>query len=382
MRQLLLFTQVALGTVLLVGAGLSMRSLVELMRVDPGFDLKNVLTAMISLDREKYPEKDAQSFAQRLIERIAAMPGVRRVGFSGHMSPLSGSMAWTVVDQIEGYAAKPGEQLQLSWTGVGPGYFSLLGVPVVAGREFDHTDVLGSSRSILVNQAFVRQYWPNLEPLGRRLQDGTVVGVVADTRSLRLSEAAAPTVYTSLTQGGIGAITLLIKTEQDPSSLAPMVRRELAALDSSAWPPRFSTLQETWSDSLAPQRALLSLLGAFSGLALVLSAIGLYGFVACSVAQRTREIGIRMAVGARRHDILGLVLRQSLGLAVLGLASGIALALLAVRIIRDFLYGIGPSDPLALTGVVTVQLIVACLACWLPARRATKVDPVIALRTE
>jgi ABC-type antimicrobial peptide transport system permease subunit len=253
---------------------------------------------------------------------------------------------------------------------------------VVAGREFTVSDALRSPKVFLVNQAFAHRYWPDQNPLGKPLQDGVVVGVIADIRSEQLSEPATPTLYAAMTQGGVSGFTLLIKTENNPAALAPVARRALSELDDSMWPPQIETLEEAWTNSLAPQRALLTLFAFFSLLAVGLASVGLYGFVACSVAQRTKEIGIRIAVGARLGHILLLILRQSMGLVLLGLVFGLLLALMAARLAQGFFYGVSPADPLALAGVVIVLLAVTSVACWLPARRAAKVDPVVALRAE
>lgn len=296
--------------------------------------------------------------------------------------PLSGGHSWTGLDEIEGYVKKSGEHIQVASIFAGPDYFRLLGIPILTGREFDQKHQLFTQSTVLVNQAFVRRYWPDQNPLGKRLQNSVVIGIVADTRSYRLSAAQEPTVYRSITHAASGSVTLLIKTEQEPSALAPVVRKELAALDSSLWPPRIQTLQEAWWASMAPQRILLLLLAIFSVIALCLAAVGLYGFVSCSVAQRTREIGIRVAIGAAARDILGLVMKQVMSLVALGLLVGIAIALFAGRIVQGFLYGVTSSDPLALVSVCIVFLAVASFACWLPARRAARVDPVIALRAE
>ena len=381
LRQWLLLLQVTVGAVLLAGAGLCIRSVVELVRVNPGFDYRNVLAVTVNLDAEKYRGAEFQQFMERFKEQITALPGVKMTALSGSF-PLSGSSSSTGVDEIESYVKKPGEQIQFASIFAGPDYFRLLGIPILAGREFDQKHQLFTQTTVLVNQAFVRRYWPAQNPLGKRLQNNVVIGVVADTRSEKLSTPPEPTIYHSITHAVSGSPTLLIKTEQEPSALAPVVRKELAALDNTLWPAQIETLQEAWWASMAPQRILLLLLAVFSAISLGLAAVGLYGFVSCSVAQRTREIGIRVAIGASARDILGLVMRQVMGLVAFGLLIGVVIALFAGRIVQGFLYGVSSGDPLALGGVSILFLTVASLACWLPARRAARVDPVVALRAE
>lgn len=382
LRNLLVLAQVAAGLVLLLGAGLCLRSFAKLITLDPGFDTRNVLTATFSLDPEKFPRQNADMVVAQLLENLADSPGVQAVSLTNHMIPLSGNIMTRGIDELEGYTKRAGENIQFAVTGAGPDYFRLLGIPVVQGREFDFSDVRGRPRTAVVNEAFVRHYWPDQNPLGKYIENSKVVGVVADSRNVQLWREAEPQMYPAQLQGDLGVFSLLIRTEGDPLLFAPMLREVLAALDPSLKASRIETLQSIWSASLAGQRALLVLLSFFAAVALLLAAAGLYSSVAFSVSQRTREIGIRIALGARRMNVMSLVLRQSMGLVATGLAVGLVLALAATRALAHMLFGITPTDALTYTGVTLLLAAVALVACWLAARRATNVDPMIALRSE
>jgi len=382
LRNLMVLAQVAAGLVLLIGAGLCLRSFANLIHVDPGFDTRNVLTMMIGLDRAKFPADRAQALVEQMLKRTATLPGVQTVSLSDHMLPLSGNSMRRGVDQLEDYAKKPGENIVFDGSVVGPGYFRLLGVQLRQGREFDERDTKGRPAVALVNESFVRRYWPGQNPMGKRVEDAEVIGVVADIRSEQVWLAPEPRVYSPILRSAPRAFTLLVRTEGDPQMVAPLLRRELEALDPVLKSARQNTLQGLWSDSLAGQRMILALLSVFAGLALGMAALGLYGFVACSVAQRTREIGIRMAIGAQHSDILKLVMSQGMALVVAGLSVGLTLAWVATRALEKTLYDVTPTDPLTFAGVSVFLAAVALTACWLPARRAAKVDPMIALRAE
>lgn len=382
LRNLLVVAQVVAGMVLLLMASLCLRSFVKLITLDPGFDTRNVLTATFSLEREKYPPATARVLVGEMLDRLAAAPGVREVSLTNHMVPLSGNTMGRGVDRVEDYVPKPGERLQFGVAAAGPGYFRLLGIPLVMGREFDAGDAHGRPEVAVVNESFARHYWPGQNPLGKHIDRAEVIGVVADSRSEQLWLAPEPQMYPAILQGDVGVFTLLVKTEADPGLFAPVLRRELAALDQSLRPVRIETLQGIWSDSLAGHRTILVLLAIFAGLVLVLAAVGLYGVVAFAVSQRTREIGIRMAVGAERREIVAMVVRQGMALAGVGLVIGAALALLVAQGLSRMLHEVRPHDFTAMAGSTLMLGLVALGACWLPARRAAKVNPMVALRAE
>lgn len=382
LRNLMVLAQVAAGLVLLAGAGLCLRSFANLIRVDPGFDTRNVLTMMAGVDRRNYPPEKARALVEQTLQRAGAIPGVRAVSLSDHMLPLSGNTMRRGVDQLEDYTKQPGESIMFDGSAVGPGYFGMLGISLRQGREFGERDGPGRPPTVLINESFAQRFWPGKNPLGKRLEGAEVIGVVADTRSMDLRLTPEPRVYSPILRSAPTAFTVLVKTEGDPALVAPQLRRALEALDPAFKSARQSSLQQIWFDSMTGQRMSLMLLGVLAAFALLLTALGLYGFVACSAAQRTREIGIRVAVGAQWRDIQALVIREAMTLVLAGLAMGLAMAGLATRAMEKLLYGISPTDLPTFAAVTMFLVAVALLACWLPARRAAKIDPVIALRAE
>ncbi|HKS08485.1 MAG TPA: ABC transporter permease [Pyrinomonadaceae bacterium] len=389
-RSALIVSEVALSLMLLVGAGLLINSFWRLLRTDAGFDPRGVLALDIPLSRTKYTTNEQRSAAfEQLIGRMKTLPGVRDVSVTSNV-PLT-DMDVELSFQIEGRAPnKPGEEPTADYTIIGTDYFRTMNIALERGRVFTNQDAPNSPSVLVVSDAFVKRYFPNEDPIGRRIVfDGSdktareIVGVVADVKRNGLDVAVEPELYLSHLQEPERRLNLLIRTDaRDASQLTPAARAEIKAFDSNQIIWRAQTLEELLGTSVAPRRFNMFLLGIFASVALVLAAVGLYGVMSYSVSWRTHEIGIRMALGAKRADVLRLVIRQGMTMTLIGLAIGLVGAFALSRVIAGLLYGVSPKDPLTFAGVSIVLLAVALLACLLPARRATRVNPIVALRSE
>jgi predicted permease len=383
-RGLLVVGEIALSLVLLVSAGLMFKSLLRLQAVQLGFAPEHVLT-MAAPARQAKPE-----FYEQLLARVQALPGVEAASL-GSTAPLLGYASKTAMD-IQDRTAQ--QQVGVGLHSVSPGYFQTLGIALRRGRVFTPQDRAGAPRVALLNQSAADRFFPGENPLGKRLRpyidpdyetaekDVEIVGVVADVRYDRLEEAIEPDIYLSVLQPTDAAQTLIVRSRADVASLTAAVRREVLALDRNVPLTAVQTMPERVAEVTSRTRFIAVLLGLFAGLALLLSGIGIYGVTAYSVSARTREIGIRLALGAQRRDVLRLVLHDGLKLIAAGLALGGFIALAALRILQSQLYEVRATDPLTFVGVGLLLLAVSLLACWLPARRAAKVDPQIALRNE
>lgn len=390
MRSGLIVSEVALSLMLLVGAGLLIHSFWRLLQTDAGFDPKGVLALDIPLSRTTYSKPEQRSAAfQQLITRMKTLPGVRDASVVSNV-PLT-DFDVELSFQVEGREPyKPGEEAVADYTVAGPDYFRTMNIAALRGRVFTDYDTLNSPQVLVVSDAFVKRYFPNEDAIGRRIIfDGPnktpyeIVGVVADVRRNGLDVNVQPEMYTSYLQKPERRLNVVIRTEaRDASQLIPAARAEIKAFDPNQIIWRTQTLEQLLSTSVAPRRFNMLLLGIFAGVALVLAAVGLYGVMSYSVSWRTREIGIRMALGAKRADVLRLVVRQGMTMTLIGLALGLAGAFSISRVLRGLLHGVSPTDPLTFVAVSIVLLVVALLACLVPARRATRVDPIIALRTE
>jgi putative ABC transport system permease protein len=388
MRAALIVSEVALSLMLLAGAGLLMNSFWRLLRTDAGFNPKSVLALDIPLSRAKTPEQRAAAF-QQLIDGMKTVPGVREAS-------VVSNVPWTDRDielsfQVEGRTPyKPGEEAIADYNIVGADYFRTMNISLLRGRVFTNQDAANSPKVLVVSNAFVDRYFPNEDPIGRRIVfDGNdktareIVGIVGDVRRKGLDRDVQPEMYVSFVQSPERRMNLVMRTEtRDASEFIPTARAQVKAFDPKQIIWRVQTLEELLGNSVAPRRFNMMLLGIFAGVALVLAAVGLYGVMSYSVSWRIHEIGIRMALGAQRADVLGLVVRQGMTMTLIGLALGLVGAFSLSRVLRSLLYGVSPTDPLTFAGVSIVLLGVALLACFIPARRATRVDPIVALRAE
>ncbi len=389
-RSALIVSEVALSLMLLVGAGLLIKSFWRLLQTDAGFEPKGVLTMDIPLSRTTYNKPELQSAAfQQLVARMKTLPGVRDASVTSNV-PLT-DFDEELSFQVEGRAPyKPGEEATADYTVVGADYFRTMNITLLRGRVFTDQDTADSPQAMVVSNAFVKRYFPNEEPIGRRIIfDGKsqkpreIVGVVGDIRRNGLDADVEPEMYVSYVQNPERRLNLVMRTDaRDATQLAQAARAQVKEFDQNQIIWRVQTIEELLGTSVAPRRFNMMLLGVFAGVALVLAAVGLYGVMSYSVSWRTHEIGIRMALGAKRADVLRLVVRQGMSMTFLGLAVGLIGAFFMSRVLVGLLYGVSAKDPLTFAGVSIVLLAIALLACLIPARRATRVDPIIALRTE
>lgn len=391
-RSALVAGEVALALVLLIGAGLLLRSLVRLQAVDPGFRTANALTMTVSLPESRYAEPHRKvAFFQELQARLGALPGVTSAALASHL-PLAGRSLTADVEPEGQPVPAPNEPRLADYVSVTPGFFRVMGIPLVAGRDLASGDVLEGPPVVVINAAMARRYWANRNPIGRRVVVGatvgadvrprTIVGVVGDVRAAGLESEPAPAMYVCYFQNPWPTMNAVVRTVSDPASLAAAVRAQVRALDANQPVYNLRSLDEVLGGSLALRRTQARLLSVFTLAALLLAAVGVYGVVAHAVARRTHEVGIRMALGARRGDVLRLVVGQGIRPVAIGLALGCLGALGASKTLAGLLFGVAPTDAVTFAGASFVLLLVALAACWLPARRATRVDPVVALRSE
>jgi putative ABC transport system permease protein len=388
-RNLLVVCEMALAVALLVGAGLMTRSFVRLMGVDPGLDPRNVLTMEIKLPRGRYASPRQQAaFYRGLLERARALPGVQAAS-AVYPLPLSG-MEDNIGFRVEGLPLPDGEWPAAGPRCVGTDYFKALGIRLLKGRDFNEADGADAPPVVIVNESLARQYWPNQDPVGGRLafnlhNDGQtvwreVVGVARDVRQRGLDVESRPEIYFPFVQFPISSMALVMRANGDPLNYAAAARAQAQAVDGDQAVSKIHTMEELLETSVSQRRFNLTMLAVFAGLALALAGVRIYGVMAYLVNERAHEIGVRMALGARPAAVLGLVLRRGMSLALTGVALGLLTAFWLTRLIKNLLFGVSASDPLTFTGIALLLLVVAFLACWLPARRAMKVNPIFALR--
>jgi putative ABC transport system permease protein len=397
-RRLLVMSEIALSLLLLVGTGLLIRSFIKLQSVSAGVDTRNVLSARLSLPATKYAQSDLMiAFVDRLLQKLRHVPGVRSVSM-GSVLPLSG-MNTRADFSIAGRPPLTEEErpaAQNRW--VAPNYFRTMGIPLFRGRDFNDLDTQSSQSVVVIDEELAKRHFPSQDPLGMHLRVGDsgpnareveIVGVVGGVKHFNLDEAPTPTYYSPIAQVPqpalgflINGMSLVVRAETEPLSLANQVRREIESIDNDVPASAVRTMDELLAASVAPRRFNLLLIEIFAGAALVLAAMGLYSVIAYTVVQRKHEIGIRMALGANASEVFKHVLREGLLLAIFGEAAGLTTAFITTRFLSRLLFGVTPTDALTFGSITVILAAVALVACYIPARRATSVDPCLALRNE
>src|SRR5579885_1635217 len=388
-RSALIVSEVTLALVLLVGAGLMIRSITRLMDVNPGFDPQNLVTLHLSLPKSQYAKtQQVTNFYNELTRRVAGLPGVESVA-TIDMMPMGGS-GGTVSFAIEGKPAPPkGQYPEANSRTASPGYFKTMHIPLLEGREFAEHDTPDSPLVVIINETFARKYWPGEDPIGKHVLDpenrfppAEVVGVVGDIKHWGLDDKAQEYLYTSSTQTPDNSMFVVVRTASDPAGVSASVRNEVRPLDRALPVYDIKPMAQRIVESTSSRRLVMFLLGVFAAVALALASVGIYGVMAYTVTQRTHEIGVRMALGAGRGDILRMVVGQGMFLALAGVALGLLLSFAVTRFMSSLLFGVGANDPATLAAVSLTLALIALLACLIPARRAMRVDPMVALRYE
>jgi predicted permease len=380
--------QVALSLLLLVSAGLLIRSFDKLLRVNVGFKPEQLLSLEYRLPRTKYNEPTSQwNFHRQVVERLQQIPGVQSASLVRGL-PFSGNGGTTAITLPDREPPSKGMEPEVMFNTAMPNYFETIGIPFIKGRLFNNQDQVNTPSVLIINETMARKFWPNQDPLGKQVkfvQDGTmgtVIGVVGDAKHYWLEEESRPQMYAAYSQQpGIFA-TVVMRTSVEPLSLAETVRQAIWKVDSDQPMWKIRTVEFLVNRSVADRKFLLALMGIFAALALLLTMIGLYGVISYLINQRTQEIGIRMALGAQAGDILRMVLKQGMTLVLIGVGIGLLGAIALTRVMSSLLFGVTAKDPMTFAAVATLLAVVAFVACYIPARRATKVDPLIALRYE
>jgi predicted permease len=387
-RSLLVISEIALSLTLLVGAGLMIKSFVLLQKVNPGFSSEDVLSARVFLAADNYPQAHQKAeFFQRVLQQLETLPGVQSVGAVTSL-PLSGS-SMNFRFSVEGQPESPGDLHQAQYRAISQNYFHTMGIPLLKGRDLTARDGPDTAGVVIINETMAHRLFPNQEPLGKRLRINygkpaarEIIGVVRDVRHVRLDENPKPEMYVPYLQNPWPFMTLVIRSTVPASSLIPALRNEISSVDKDQPLDKIRTVNQILYESLAQPRLYMFLFSVFAVLAVILAALGVYSVMAYLVSQRTNEIGVRMALGAQPGAIHWLVVRQGMSYVLIGLGVGLIASLVLSRVLSNLLYGISPSDPITFVEVVFLLAGVALLACYIPARKATKVDSVMALRYE
>lgn len=374
--------------VLLAGAGLMIKSFVRLMGVNPGFNPRQAIAVELSLPRVKYPKPEQRAaFCSQLLQKLSALPGVVAVGVS-HVLPMQDD--YVLSFDIKGRPpAKPGETPSANYYAVTPDYFKAMGIPLLRGRTFTDRDVKDAPRVALISDSFARRYFPNEDPLGQWIHmstgpesDREIVGIVGDVKQYGLASTTTAQMYEPYLQASFSFINIVLRTTNDPLGLSGAVRSQVLAVDPEQPVSSIMDLDRVVADSVARSRFSVVLLAVFSAIALVLSAVGIYGVMAYAVTQRTHEMGIRLALGAQPTDVMKLVVLHGMAINSVGLGIGLAAAFALTRLLSSLLFGVKAYDPFTFVGVALLVTLVSLLACYVPARRAMRVDPIVALRYE
>ena len=386
LRSLLVVSELALSLMLVIGAGLLVRSFVRLQNVPPGFTTDRVLTMQVAANGVKYrQDKAVAQFYQEIESRIARLPGVKAEGVVSVL-PLTGSVGWGAIN-VEGYAPPPGQELQVDLRNASSDYFRAMEIPLVKGRYFSEHDTLDTQQVVIVEEKFAQRFWPRGDAIGKHLwfdpkKPYTIVGVVGVVKQYGLETDGKIATYFPQQQQPSNGMFLVARTSTDAAAISGAVVREIHTVDPNVAVYGIRTMQERLYDSLARQRFASTLLGAFAAFALLLAAVGIYGVMSYLVTQSTHDIGVRVALGARPGNIVGLVVRQGMELAATGILAGLAGAFALTRVMNSLLFGVSATDALTFTAVAVLLAAVAFAATVIPARRATRVDPMVALREE
>jgi putative ABC transport system permease protein len=387
LQNMLVVSEVALALALLIGSGLAIKSFLKLLSVDAGFRADRVLTMDLVLPEERYKENHQRTnFFRQLMARLNALPGVEASGANRYF-PLRDKQYSNPIF-IEDRPVLAGQEPIAQYGGITSGYLRAMRIPLLRGRDFTEREMWETGGALLINDSMRRRLWPDEDPIGKRIKYGaeqqwqTIIGVVGDVRQRRLEEEAYPQIYTPFSEYQHTTMSLAIRTKGDPKAMLSAVRGEIAALDPLLAPYNIFTLEEAVDRALVGRRLTTWLLALFACASLTLAAVGIYGVMSYSVSQRAREIGLRMALGARGGDVLMLILGQGFRLIGLGIVAGCAGAVMLTRLMRTLLFAVSATDPLTFAGVASLLALVALLACLIPARRAAKTDPMVALRGE
>jgi predicted permease len=403
LRETLVVAELALALVMLIGAGLLMSSFLKLQAIDPGFNPRNVLTMTTSVaGASQYVGPAREAFYKQLMDRLTALPGVESASAINHL-PLAGD-TWGTGLTIEGRPLpQPGRGIEVTFRVSRPRYFSTMGIPLLAGRDFTDRDATDAPGVVIINETLARQQWPAEDPLGKRVtlddprdnskapQWFTVIGIVKDVKQESWMNAPSNEIYLPFQQsrgffestaGQYTSMSIVVRTTVEPRSLAVTAQETVRAFDPNLPVSNVVSMEQVIADALWQPRFNLQLIGLFAGVALMLAAVGLYGVMSYSVAQRTHEVGLRMALGAQRRDVMKLVLRQGIKLTLMGVAIGLFASAALTRLMTQLLFDVSASDPMTFAAIALILVVVAVVACFLPALRATKIDPMVALRYE